>query len=104
MQYTVNWCAGWPVVFRRGMQKYGREVIAVDIRVLDDSHDHNIQLDVLTVAPRYLRHEVARLSSVQVDQLRENWGGVPCTTFSRSDSSNKRRKRLLPTQCPRANS
>ena len=94
VQYTVNWCAGWPVVFRRGMQKYGREVIAVDIRVLDDSHDHNIQLDVLTVAPRYLRHEVARLSSVQVDQLRENWGGVPCTTFSRSDSSNKRRKRL----------
>ena len=94
MQYTVNWCAGWPVVFRRAMQKYGREVIAVDIRVLDDSHAHNIQLDVLTVAPRYLRHEVARLSGVQVDQLRENWGGVPCTTFSRSDSSNKRRKRL----------
>ena len=94
VQYTVNWCAGWPVVFRRAMQKYGREVIAVDCRVLDDSHAHNIQLDVLTVAPRYLRHEVARLSGVQVDQLRENWGGVPCTTFSRSDSSNKRRKRL----------
>ena len=29
-----------------------------------------------------------------VDQLRGNWGGVPCTTFSRSDSSSKRRKRL----------
>ena len=61
MQYTVNWCYGWPVVFRRAMQKYGREVIAVDIRVLYDSHAHDIQLDVLTVAPSYLRHEVARL-------------------------------------------
>ena len=72
MQYTVNWCAGWLVVFRRAMQKYGREVIAVDCRVLDGSHAHNIQLDVLIVAPRYLRHKVARLSGVLVDQLREN--------------------------------
>ena len=51
------------------MQKYGREVIAVDCRVPDDSHAHNIQLDVLAVAPRYLRHEVARLSGVQVVEL-----------------------------------
>ena len=42
--------------------------------MLDDGHAHNIQLGVLIVAPRYLRHEAVRLSSVHVDQLRENWG------------------------------
>ena len=93
-QYLVHWCSGWTDVVRTTVAKYGRECLAIDIRQLGDAHEQNIQLNLLSVSPQFLRHEVARLAHVQLSQLRENLGGADCTTFAKSDSSNRRvRKR-----------
>jgi hypothetical protein len=93
-QYLVHWCAGWSEVIRATVSRYGRETIAVDIRAdLGASHSLNIQLNLLSVSPQFLRSEVARLSNVRLDQLRENWGGVCCTTYSKCDASNRRVRR-----------
>ena len=94
VQYLVHWCSGWTDVVRDTVLKYGRECLAVDIRQLGEEHTQNLQLNILSVSPQFLRHEVARLASVQVSQLRENLGGANCTTFAKNDSSNRRvRKR-----------
>ena len=94
VQYLVHWCSGWTDVVRDTVLKYGRECLAVDIRQLGERHAQNLQLNILSVSPQFLRHEVARLANVQVCQLRENLGGADCTTFAKNDSSNRRvRKR-----------
>ena len=66
----------------------------VDHRRKESVTDVQQQHFSMSVSSQFLRHEVARLASVQVCKLRENLGGADCTTFAKNDSSNRRvRKR-----------
>ena len=89
----VDWYAGWPEVMREVWAEEGIEVIAVDRRKdLGGEHRLNVQLELHQLAPQFWRLEVARLVKVSVRDLGPNWVGLPCTTFSRSDSSNVTRQ------------
>jgi hypothetical protein len=89
--YLVNWCAGWPQTTREVAKTLDIRVIAVD-RELTRMGDHclNVQLDLLTLSPAFWKAEVASKLQLHTGQLAWDFGGIPCTTQARSDSSNKR--------------
>ena len=90
-EYLVDWCAGWPQVMRKVAAREGVEVVAVDNQAARlGQHALNVELDLCTVSPVFLKHEVAQQLGLKALQLTVDWAGVPCTTNSRNDASNCR--------------
>jgi hypothetical protein len=89
--YLTNWCAGWPEKTRLVAERYGIQVIAVDKEQSRlGEHRLNTHLDLLTISPAWWKPQVASMLGLKAGQLAWDFGGVPCTTQARSDSSNKR--------------
>ena len=82
---------GWPAKTRLVAERYGIQVIAVDREHARlGKHRLNAHLDLLTVSPAWWKSQVASMLGLKTEQLAWDFGGVPCTTQARSDSSNKR--------------
>ena len=68
------------------------EVISVELDEsrLQVSGGTRVQLDVGSVAPRWLLPEVALRAGVSRVDLLAHWGGPPCQTVAVPDASNRR--------------
>ena len=91
-RYLTNWCAGWPANSRLVARRFGIQVIAVDREATRlGEHELNVQMDLLTISPAWWKQQVASTVGLRTAQLLWDFGGIPCTTQARSDSSNKRK-------------
>jgi hypothetical protein len=90
-RYLVHWCAGWAEGFRKVVKEAGLGLIAVDLEATRmGKHKLNVVMDLLLLSPMFWRREVAARVGVGLGQLYWDWAGVPCTTYSRADASNRR--------------
>lgn len=88
----VHWFSGWGSGVGEAAVAAGLEVISVELDAgrLLVSGGTPVQLDVGSVAPRWLLPEVAWRAGVSRVDLLAHWGGPPCQTVAVPDASNRR--------------
>jgi hypothetical protein len=88
-RYAINWCGGWSEAIFEEARAVGLALVSVDM-VPRAQHGQEVIMDMELISPRWMRYELARQLGVGMEQLWVDWAGVPCTTFSSSDASNRR--------------
>ena len=92
----VHWFSGWGSGVSKAAAAAGLEVISVELQEdrVRTAGGVKVQLDIGTVAPRWLIPEVAMKADRAVCELLAHWGGPPCQTLAAADGSNDRKDKV----------
>ena len=88
----VHWFSGWGSRVSKAAAAAGLEVISVGLQAkrVQVAGGVEVQLDIGSVAPRWLIPEVAVEEDRAVCELLAHWG-APCQTLAAPDGSNDRK-------------